>query len=260
MSNPLSTGQTYHPDLIRYLNMEPELQHPLILRFLEGRMSPEEQSTFQSRLSREPDLALEVAVHEALLQHRNERLRQKWRAERSRPPQNGYAPKALIAAAFVVLTAIIAYFVLTPSKDVYACGSKKYQRLEQSGLLSSEVSNEDAQHWQTATAAYQQKHFNEALQQATLLFAAPDYRDKARLLAGATEQENEHPEAAIVHYDQIRPEATLYYGRGQLNKALALRCMDKKEAARIILENIQKDNRYAPALQRQAEALLKEMQ
>jgi hypothetical protein len=240
--------------------MEEQLPDPLILRFLEGRMSPEEYKAFRKRLSEEPDLVVEVAAYEALTQHRNERLRQKWRRERSQTPPGGWAQKALLLAATVAGIGGLTILFWPPSKSVYSCGSKKYERLQQSDLLSTTTDDADAQNWRAANQAYQEKNFVAAIEKATLLFASTDYRDKARLLAGAAEQENGQPEAALLQYAKIATDAKMYYGRGQINSALAKRCLGQEEEAQYILQTIKEENGYSPALVKKAKAILEEIQ
>ena len=241
--------------------MEEQFDNPTIVRFLEGRMPPEESAAFKARLAQDPSLALEVSFYETLLQRRDVLL--KSRLRQARQNTNGRNRWRYWGGSALILGAVVAIWLIGArvrgTKTPTFCNSERYNRLSPSDLLSTAATTDAAATWQAACDAYEQNNLTASLQKARSLTSEPLFADKANLLAGASAHENGQYEMALEFYNRIKPEAVAYRGRAQINAALAYHCLGQPEKGNTILSQLSNDPQMPPVTRRAAERLLDDL-
>lgn len=236
--------------------MEEQFDNPTIVRFLEGRMPPEESAAFKARLAQDPSLALEVSFYETLLQRRDVLLKRRLREARQTPKGNGIWRYWGVLALILVGVFGAIWIRSDKTKRATFCNSERYNRLSPSDLLSTAAETDAAATWQAACDAYEQNNLTASLQKARSLTSEPLFADKANLLAGASAHENGQYEMALEFYNRIKPEAVAYRGRAQINAALAHHCLGQPEKGNTILSQLSNDPQMPPVTRRAAERLL----
>lgn len=250
--------------------------NPAIERYLLHRMSPEEQHTFEARLSADPALAAELAFFEALWLHRDQQLKTRWSAKGRElfreseqpggvssaraevtPAQSGswtiFRSKPYrwaIAATFALLIVAAGAWYITTLQDPYSrLYSAQYERLDASNRLSGAPEVQalpEEKTWNTAFDLYAGEKYPAALAALRPLVDSPEYRNKAYLLIGACYLEQNQPQEAIQAFGQVERKALSLYNKAQFNIALAqLRARDG-QAARTQLQKVAADpeNKY----------------
>lgn len=234
-----------------------ELFDPLITKHVEGLLTEADQQTLASRLDREPELATQLALAEALIQHKNKQNRMAASRAKLQEKLSTSAPLTIhqprwriqtgaraAAAAAVLLIAgyfLMREFIRPGAATGKAAFQEYYEPLAKSNLLSGGADSPEKQQWEKAINAFFNKHFTEAISAAQILTQNPLYQDKANLLIGAAYLESAEPTAAEGPLRAVRPEALKYYRKAQLYLALAQARQNKTLEALAVLQALEKD-------------------